>query len=238
MLLYLIRHGDPVYDPDSLTELGQLQAQALAKRLALHGIDHIYASNSNRAVQTAMPTAQLLKKEITQLDWCHESLAARDFSFVKEDGKRIWGHADQNAIRIFASREMMDLGGKWYTHPIFEGTNFHSGIQRIHGHINALLSTHGYEYDEETGLYRAVAPTNERIALFAHHGFGQGLLSCLLNIPYPQVCTRFGINHSGMTVIEFREGRELVAPIMLTLSSDSHLYKEDLPTKYCNRIYL
>jgi len=238
MLLYLIRHGDPIYEPDSLTELGQQQAQALAKRFAVHGLDHIYASTSNRAVQTAMPTARLLKKEITQLDWCHEDLAAHDFSFVKEDGKRIWGHAWLEAARVFASREMAELGSKWYTHPIFEGTNFHSGILRIQGHLNALLHNHGYDYDEETGLYRAVNPTEERIAIFAHHGFGQGLLSCLLNIPYPMVCAHFGINHTGVTAIEFRTGREMIYPQMLTLSSDAHLYKEGLPTKYCNRIPL
>ena len=33
MLLFYIRHGDPVYDPDSLTPLGLKQAEAVAKRL-------------------------------------------------------------------------------------------------------------------------------------------------------------------------------------------------------------
>lgn len=31
MLLYYIRHGMPVYDPDSLTPLGERQAEAAAK---------------------------------------------------------------------------------------------------------------------------------------------------------------------------------------------------------------
>ena len=56
MLLFYIRHGDPVYDPDSLTPLGARQAEALAKRLARHGLDRIYASSSNRAMLTAMAT--------------------------------------------------------------------------------------------------------------------------------------------------------------------------------------
>ena len=34
MLLYIVRHGDPIYNPDSLTERGKLQAAALGKRLA------------------------------------------------------------------------------------------------------------------------------------------------------------------------------------------------------------
>ena len=56
MILYLVRHGDPIYDPDSLTPLGEAQANALAKRFALYGLDEIYASTSNRAQLTAKPT--------------------------------------------------------------------------------------------------------------------------------------------------------------------------------------
>ncbi|MBO6263170.1 MAG: histidine phosphatase family protein [Clostridia bacterium] len=44
MILYYIRHGDPIYDPDSLTELGHKQAEALANRFALYGLDEIYCS--------------------------------------------------------------------------------------------------------------------------------------------------------------------------------------------------
>ena len=47
MLLFYVRHGDPIYDPDSLTPLGLKQADALAKRLCRYGIDEIYSSSSN-----------------------------------------------------------------------------------------------------------------------------------------------------------------------------------------------
>ena len=49
MLFFYIRHGDPIYNPDMLTPLGQEQAHAVAKRLALFGIDRVFASSSNRA---------------------------------------------------------------------------------------------------------------------------------------------------------------------------------------------
>ena len=77
MLFYYIRHGDPIYDPDSLTPLGERQAESVAKRLTLHGIDEIYASTSNRAILTAKPTAEILKKEIRELDFANESHACR-----------------------------------------------------------------------------------------------------------------------------------------------------------------
>ena len=68
MLLFYIRHGDPTYDPDELTPLGKRQAESVAKRLALYGIDRIFASTSNRAIQTARPTCEILKKEMTLLE--------------------------------------------------------------------------------------------------------------------------------------------------------------------------
>ena len=42
MLLFYIRHGDPTYTPDALTPLGERQAEALAKRLSLYGLNRIY----------------------------------------------------------------------------------------------------------------------------------------------------------------------------------------------------
>ena len=72
MLLFYIRHGDPIYAPDQLTGLGRRQAEAVGRRLALYGVDRIFSSTSTRAYQTALPTAEILKKEITQLDFAHE----------------------------------------------------------------------------------------------------------------------------------------------------------------------
>ena len=60
MLLYIIRHADPIYNPDSLTELGHKQAEALAKRLAVNGLDRVYSSPNMRAQMTAKPACELL----------------------------------------------------------------------------------------------------------------------------------------------------------------------------------
>ena len=46
MLFFYIRHGDPVYEPNKLTPLGQRQAEAVAKRLSLYGLDRIFSSPS------------------------------------------------------------------------------------------------------------------------------------------------------------------------------------------------
>ena len=58
MFLYYFRHGDPIYVPDSLTELGHEQAKALVKRTGYKGLDKIFSSPSIRAQMTAEPTCK------------------------------------------------------------------------------------------------------------------------------------------------------------------------------------
>lgn len=238
MLLFYIRHGDPIYAPDQLTPLGKRQAEAVAKRLALYGVDKLYASTSTRAQQTAQPTAELLKKDITLLDWCLESHAHRDFGVINEKGIKRWWWEQEKYVEIFNSNEIRELGRKWYNHPALADykDQFQNGTNRVQAEVDALLSSLGYEHDLENNCYHATRPSDDRIALFAHEGFGKIFLSTLLDIPYPIYATRFEMSHSGMTVIEFANKDGRVYPHMLQLSNDSHLYREGLPTNYINRI--
>lgn len=237
MLFFYIRHGDPIYSPDSLTPLGERQAAALAKRLALYGVDQIYASTSNRAILTAQPTCELLKKEMTLLDFANENYAWRDLSVTDANGRRTWLFDNADAMATLTDKELKNLGFRWYEHPHFSQYSFRDGMERIAGESDAFFRSLGYEHIRETGTYKVLKPNNERVALFAHAGFGIAFLSLLLDIPYPDFSAHFDLCHSGMTVIEFRENNGCAIPRILTLSSDSHLYREGLPTNYCGRVW-
>lgn len=236
MLLFYVRHGDPVYDPDDLTPLGRRQAEAVAKRLALYGIDEIYASSSVRAQLTAHPTAELTKKPVQTLDWCNECYVGQEFFTLNERGEWRWLFQDETTRNMFASREVLSLGKEWYKHDTFSAPRIKKGLERIKRETDAFISSLGYEHDKKECYYHAIAPNERRVALFAHEGFGMVFLSTLLDIPYPLFSTRFGLTHSGMSVIRF-SGGEAVIPCMLQLSNDSHLYKEGLPTRYNGEIY-
>ena len=235
MLFFYLRHGDPIYHPDMLTPLGHKQAEALAKRLALFGIDRIYASTSNRARQTAEPTAALLKKEITVCDFANEGLAWQDFTVTKADGSRTWAFHDTDTINLFNTKEMRELGAAWYTHPALT-RDFLPGIERVNREVDEFFLSLGYRHDRENGRFEAVAPTEERVALFAHQGFGMAFFSSLLDIPYPFFSTHFDMGHTGMTVIDFTECGGFVYPKVLQLANDSHLYRDGILTGYQNRI--
>ena len=239
MLLFYIRHGDPIYKPDSLTHLGERQAEALAKRLALHGIDRVFSSTSNRAMLTANPTCELIKKEMTLLDFAKETYAFGEFSVEldPETKKRTFAFNHLPTIKKFNDPAVRALGEKWYDHEYFSNTGFKSGIERISKEADAFLASLGYEHDREAHSYKITAPNDERVALFAHAGFGLAFLSSVLDIPYPLYCTRYDMCHSGMTVIEFKNNEDgYTIPRVLVYSDDSHIYKEGLPTNYNNRI--
>lgn len=236
MLLFYVRHGAPIYHPDSLTELGIKQAEALVARMKECNLDKIYASSSNRAIMTAEPTAKFLNKEIEVLDWCKEAYAWEEFTLIGEDDKRKWCFQDEETNKLFVSEEIRKLDKHWYEHPKFKELNFKAGLERIQKETDKFMYTLGYEHDRDRNGYIPVKANEDRVALFAHQGFGFGFLSCLLDIPYPQIASHFDMGHSGITVIEFK-GTEFVIPRMLQLSNDSHLFAGGIETKYCNRIH-
>ncbi|MBE6578000.1 MAG: histidine phosphatase family protein [Ruminococcaceae bacterium] len=239
MLFFYIRHGDPIYDPDSLTPLGHRQAEALAKRLAVYGLDEIYSSTSERAKLTAQPTCELLKLEPILLDWCKESHAFKQLTVTDEQGKRKWCFDHTPTRRLLLSPEVCALRDKWYDHPAFASTQFKEGIKRVDNGTDELFTSLGYEHDRERGGYIAVAPNEKRVALFAHQGFGMAFLSSLLDIPYNIFSMKYNLSHSSMTVIRFKaESDGFCVPQVLQLANDSHIYREGLPTKYNNRIQI
>lgn len=238
MLLFYIRHGQPIYDPDSLTPLGRRQAESVAHRLCQFGIDRVFASTSNRAIETSRPTCEMLRKEGPEalFPWVDEGNVWRDMHVVGADGRHHWCYVDPSVRKALVSEEVRELGPRWYGHPAFAAWPFEHGVKTMREHAFAWLASLGYAHDDEGHFYRAEKPSDERIALFAHEGAGMLFLSTILDIPYPMFSTHFTMAHTGMTVVEFRETDGFVVPHVLQLSNDSHLYRDGLPTHYQDRL--
>ena len=237
MILYYVRHGDPIYDPDSLTELGHKQAAALAKRFSLYGLDEVYSSPSNRAKQTAQPTCEARGLEMKICDWADEGLAGVDTGMKNKEGSFVWSFADREMAEKFNHPSVRALGMEWYKHEYFKDFSFGKGMQRISDAVDEFLLSLGYKHDREKCCYHKVGESPERVALFAHHGASMMILSSILDIPYPTFATRCSIGHTGVTVIGFGDDAPIY-PQVFQHSNDSHLYKEGLLTGYNNLINL
>lgn len=234
MLLYIIRHGDPIYNPDTLTELGKKQADALAKRLAVHGLDRIFSSPNGRARETAQPTCDLFHIEPEIEPWTSENLTWAEYAAEFENSRYGWTFHVQN--NILKSEENMKLtADDWYTADCFKKIDGKTAYERMKRDSDAFLEKLGYR--REGAVYRVVEPNEQRVAVFCHQGFGVTWLSHLLAIPPHIFWASFDLTHSSITVLQFQNNPDgLTAPLCLTLSDTSHLYKDDLPLKYNNRI--
>lgn len=238
MLFFYIRHGDPIYNPDSLTPLGQRQAEAIGRRLALHGMDKVFASSSQRAIDTSMPLCEMLHMEPAILDWANEGHFYREAACKGENDRTQWMFCQPRFRELFMSPEMRRLGDNWREHPALQETKLAAGCDRIARESDAFFEALGYRHDRENFRWEAVAPTKERVALFAHGGFATGFLSDILDIPYPLFSVKTSFQHTGMTVIRFAEKEGFFQPEMLMMSCDSHIWREGLPTAYNNGIYI
>jgi len=233
MLLYIIRHGDPDYANDTLTPKGKLQADSLAKRLAVHGIDKVYSSPLGRARLTAQPTCDLLGLECHIEPWTSENLAWEHFSTVFPDGARKWVFSQQTTV--LKNDKTVYLGERWYEAEGLKMIDAKKGYEMLVENSDKFLKKLGYE--REGSVYKIIEPNNDRVAVFCHEGFGLTWMSHLLMIPPHIFWTSFAITHSGFSVFEFKNNPDgYTTPKCLCLSDTSHLYREGLPLKYNNKI--
>ena len=72
MRIIFIRHGEPDYENDTLTETGFKQAQLVAQRLKDENIEEIWSSTHGRALNSAKPTAELLGLPVKAVDFMRE----------------------------------------------------------------------------------------------------------------------------------------------------------------------
>jgi len=237
MLLFYVRHGDPIYSPNSLTPFGHRQAEAVGRMLSQYRINEIYASTSERAKLTAKPLCEITKKEMKLLDFANEDHVWRDLVCYSEAKEcYTWLFYDPKTKELFHTPEIRELGQRWYEHPDFKdekylNKDYKAGIERVQTESDKFLETLGYKRVAD-GKYEVVSDNNSRVALFAHQGFGIAFLSCVLGIPYPMFASHFDIFTSGVTVIEFSNVNGFAYPKVLEHSSSAHLYKENLPTRY------
>lgn len=221
MLFIYVRHGEPIYDPDSLTELGHKQAEKVASILSKKGVDQIFSSTSNRAIQTAMPTAKKMNKEITYLDFAHEIHPWNRMTLDTPNGK-LWLFQSPETIELFHTKEIFDLGYTWYDHPSFSNLSFKDEMNRVQKESDQFFLRLGYQH-LGGGKYQVIKENSDRVVMFAHQGFGFEFLSLLLNIPYPMFCTRFELGHAEITFIEFKNKNGYAYPRILSLSNHFHL---------------
>lgn len=216
MRLYIIRHADPDYAHDAITEAGHLEARALADRMATERLDRIFCSPLGRARLTMHYTADRLGLSAEIQEWMQEL-----------SGMRIqpppWGDLAAWDVpgEIFQTHRVAEA---------FAGQDFSAQVQTVHQGSDQFLARLGYV--RQGGLYQCVRPHAERIAVFCHNGLGLTWLAHLLQLPLVAVWTSFWLAPTSVTTVLLEQrSTEWAVPRCLAVGDTSHLYQAGLPIR-------
>lgn len=229
MLLYIVRHGDPDYETDSLTERGILQAKAVANRMRDSKIDRVFSSPMGRARQTAEPTCSMLGLECNIEEWAHE-IGPEGLHTPFPDGVIKSITNVQNTY--YRENRAIELSyDNTYECPGIAQANMKPAVEYIEKHGYEFLERLGYKYED--GIFRITKANDERVALFCHAAMARAWISVLFRIPLHIVWASFSYTHTGVTVLEFANNENgVTAPKCLCFSDMSHLYAAGLDMKH------
>ena len=207
MRMIFVRHGEPDYEHDCLTDRGLRQAEAAAERLKDTGIEEIYASPMGRAQQTAACTAGKLGLPIHTLDYMHE--ISWGGPGLPDDG-----HPWILSERMICRDNCDLIACDWRKHPYYATNAVVRYYNLIAGNLDRFLAEQGYTRDGVR--YYCAAGQEKTIALFSHGGAGGCALAHILNLPFPYVAAMFPFGYASVIVVDLpvRPG-EYVHPILV-----------------------
>ena len=218
MKLLIVRHADPDYSIDSLTETGWVEAELLSYRLRKLDVKKFYVSPLGRAKDTASFTLQALNREAEILPWLRE-FPPQIVKPHRETPGISWDWLPADWTKEPAYYEM----DTWATTPIMAQGKVAEAYNYVTGQLDTLLARHGYV--REGNLYRAVNANQDTIVLFCHFGLECVLLSHILNIPPMLLWHGTCAAPTSVTILNTEERREGFAYFrMSTFGDTSHLY--------------
>ena len=173
MEIWIVRHADPDYAHDSITEKGEREAELLAQLLAKTDFDAVYCSPMGRAQKTASYYLNRTGKTAETLSWLHEFEGT-----VNLGGEQVmcWDRkpAYWTQIDDYYSYE------KWFDVALMRQGDVRRHYEKVAAGIDALLARHGYVHDGR--LYRAEHANADRLLLFCHFGVESVILSQILHV--------------------------------------------------------
>ncbi len=228
MKLIFIRHGDPDYSIDSLTEKGWREAELLADRIEKWDVTDFYCSPLGRAKATAKPYFERSGREAAICGWLREFPGF----VVKEDGgKRIpWDLLPSH----FTGIDDYFSSDKWLDTPLMSSGDVRDRYRDVTEGIDGILLSHGYR--REGRYYRVERENRDTLVFFCHLGVMCAILSHLVNIPPVVIWQGFFVAPTSVTIVHTEEREEGVAYFRCACVGDvSHLNAAGEPVSFSGR---
>ena len=219
MKLLIIRHAEPDYAHDSLTEKGFREAELLSEKLAQSSITDLYCSPMGRAQRTAKPTAEKCQLPVVTLPWLREFTGQMQDPDEPERKRIPWNLKPQFWTR---QPELYDRQ-RWIENPFVKAGDVEQKYRDVTDSFDALLARYGCRRDG--GIYHCEQNPVSTIALFCHFGLGMVLVSHLAGISPFLMWQNFFFPPSSVTafITEERARGDLFFKCM-QMGDTSHLY--------------
>ena len=175
MNIYIIRHGDPDYEKDSLTEKGWREAEILSRRLCKIPAKAYYVSPLGRARDTASVTLKKVGAEATVLPWLREFNVGYAMPKAFHPEGLGWDLLPQDWV---ADPKYYDPW-HWMEAPAYKDSGISEKYNEVISGLDALLADHGYQ--RQGNVYKVVKANQDNLFFFCHYGLECVLLSRLLD---------------------------------------------------------
>ena len=226
MRLLIVRHGDPDYEHDDLTEKGQREALLLRDRLVKEDITAFYQSPLGRAQATARPTLAATGQTAVTCDWL------REFDGYAVDPKTGQPSLAWDKLPSFVAADPAYYDpDKWIETPYYSSGTVAEKYRAVCAGLDELLARHGYLHDGT--IYRVQRENTDTVALFCHFGVECVLLSHLLHISPVALWHGTVALPSSVTTLTTEEREQGIASLRMSGFGDlSHLYAGGEPASF------
>ena len=216
MRIVFVRHGEPDYARDCLTELGRIQAEKAAQRLLGEGIGEIYASPLGRARETAQAAAEVLGLPVKTLDFMEE------VRWGSADGEELYAGGHPWAIADEMARQGMELNrDDWRDAPWFRTNRVVECVDRVERGIDEWLAGFGYLREGKHYRHTAEEEQHKTVALFSHGGSSCAAMGHILGLPFPYAIALLHLDFTGITVVRLDSRAGIGAIPQLKCSNDT-----------------
>lgn len=249
MRIIFVRHAEPDYNCDGLTENGKKEAEAVGIRASKWNVDRFYVSPMGRANDTIAPTLRLTGRTATTIPWL------REYSYRVEKAHGKAGVCWDFIPSDWANNPIMYTADKWLDiEPFCQNPEIKEIYYASRKGLDDILKDYGYirngNYfiNEKSPKNKQIMSTcvdpkthygdtipdsdnGETIVFFCHFGITCLMLSHLINIPFPVLAQGTIIPPTGVTVVTSEERWDNEAFFRLqSLGDVSHLKEAGLPT--------
>lgn len=229
MRLLFIRHGDPDYENDTLTEKGVREAEILADRLQGEKMDYIYLSPQGRAQRTGEATLKRLGRTGETFAWLREFTTP---VFLPQSGEK---HLIWDFMPSFMDKypQLYSASG-WQDVPFIRDSGVPQAYRAVCEGIDGVLSEHGYV--RRGSFYAAERPNRDTLVFFCHFGATAVILSHLFNQSPVALLQHFAAAPTSVTTVYTEERERGIASFRCASYGDvSHLYVAREPVSFSGR---